>query len=168
MSTPAWQELARDEYNRLWDNFEDRFGFNPGVAPETWPAIREPTPSVTIDLSPIFAADRPRFAAGQQAVNSLTLRALTWTFADTERFVALDWQHPGYLFSAHRHAVSGEPWRITPFPDGDYYIFLTEDFRSGIFGHPWEQTLCIFGELLIAALEPPLSAWLPVKRVSAA
>lgn len=33
-------------------------------------------------------------------------------------------------------------------PDWDYYLHLTEDLRLGTFGHPWEQTLCVFGALL--------------------
>jgi hypothetical protein len=53
---------------------------------------------------------------------------------------------------------------VTPFPNGDYYIFLSEDFRTGTFGHPWEETMCIFGDRLLTALAEPLSVWLPVRR----
>jgi hypothetical protein len=50
------------------------------------------------------------------------------------------------------------------FPDGDYYVFMTEDMTIGTFGHPWRQTLCIFGARLVESLVPKLTAWLPVKR----
>lgn len=43
-------------------------------------------------------------------------------------------------------------WEVPPFPDGDYYIFLSEDFRDGWFGHPWEQTVCIFGQRAVSSL----------------
>lgn len=36
----------------------------------------------------------------------------------------------------------------------------------GTFGHPWEQTLCVFGEPLVSALAPLLTSWLPIKRSS--
>jgi Protein of unknown function (DUF2716) len=51
-----------------------------------------------------------------------------------------------------------------PFPNGDYYIFLTEDLTQGTFGHPWEQTFCVFGRDLVGALGRQLAEWLPVKR----
>ena len=35
------------------------------------------------------------------------------------------------------------------FPDGDYSIFLATDLRLGTFGHPWEETLCVFGQPLL-------------------
>lgn len=34
-------------------------------------------------------------------------------------------------------------------PDGDYHMFFTKDMKQGVLGHPWEQTLCLFGEDLI-------------------
>ncbi|MEU5671031.1 DUF2716 domain-containing protein [Micromonospora sp. NPDC047753] len=39
----------------------------------------------------------------------------------------------------------------------DYYAFLTEDMTEGTFGHPWEQTLCVFGSHLMPKLVPLLS-----------
>jgi hypothetical protein len=90
VATSAWQKLGSGAYERHWASFEDQFGFRPGTSADTWPAIREPTPSVTIDLSPIFVADRAQFASAEHAVNSLTLRALTWAFPATERFVVMD------------------------------------------------------------------------------
>jgi hypothetical protein len=48
--------------------------------------------------------------------------------------------------------LADEPWRVTPLPNGDYYIFLSEVFRTGTFGHPWEETMCIFGDRLLHGL----------------
>ncbi|WP_198347940.1 DUF2716 domain-containing protein [Plantactinospora sp. KBS50] len=40
----------------------------------------------------------------------------------------------------------GRPgWPLSPYPDGDYSIYLAEGFRFGTFGHPWELSLCVFG-----------------------
>lgn len=41
---------------------------------------------------------------------------------------------------------------------------MTDDLTTGTFGHPWEQTLCIFGEPLVTTLAPLLTIWLPIKR----
>lgn len=158
----AWEQIA--DYVRFWTPFDDRFRFRPSMDPATWPAIAEPPGSVTFDLSPIFARDVRGFGADKAALERLVLEALLETFADGTRLVALDWHHLSYWFWPHRQDRLGEPWSIEPFPDGDYHILLTEDLGQGTFGHPWEQTFCVFGTELAPRLVPRLSDWLPVKR----
>jgi hypothetical protein len=158
----AWQQIR--DYERYWSLFDDRFHFRPGMASETWPAIDEPLGSVTLDLSPVFARERPGFAADEAAVNDAVLDALTETLPIDSRLVALDWQHPSYWFWPHRQKALDEPWRVPAFPNGDYFILVTEELNQGTFGHPWEQTLCVFGPDLVRSLVPRLSDWLPVKR----
>lgn len=67
---------------------------------------------------------------------------------------ALDWQHTWYRVAPHQHPDGLPPlaWPVPVFPDGDYHIFLADDFRFGVFGHPWEQTMCAFGDALLEAL----------------
>jgi hypothetical protein len=38
-------------------------------------------------------------------------------------------------------------------PNGDYYIFFEKNLNFGVFGHPWEGTMCIFGKELITNIE---------------
>ncbi|SDZ21211.1 Protein of unknown function [Micromonospora pattaloongensis] len=123
-------------------------------------------PSVTVDLRPIFAArSHLGFAAGANAVNSLTLLSLVRTLEPDTSLVVLDWQHQMYRFWPHRFACLPDPqWQTEVFPTGDYYIFLTEDMSTGTFGHPWEKTLCVFGEPLVSSLVPLLTSWPPTKR----
>lgn len=64
----AWTELTQGEYDAAWAAFEERFGFRAGVSPEAWPAITEPTPSVTFDLGVI--EDGPRRGAAYDAINA--------------------------------------------------------------------------------------------------
>ncbi|WP_433415766.1 DUF2716 domain-containing protein [Microtetraspora malaysiensis] len=164
MTFPAWQEIDLDHYEDFWAPFDARFRFRPNQSRE--PAINEPTPSVTIDLAPIFTSKPAQFAAAHDAVNALGLLAMTRTFAPSQRLLVLDWQHPAWWFWPHRQATDDHPrWPVEIFPDGDYYIFLSEDMTTGTFGHPWERTLCIFGAPLISTLAPLLTAWLPTKRV---
>lgn len=42
-------------------------------------------------------------------------------------------------------------WPTETYPDGDYHIWLAEDLRYGTFGLPWEPSLCVFGNELLAA-----------------
>jgi Protein of unknown function (DUF2716) len=158
----AWEQIPSENYEDFWGPFDARFSFRPSM----WqhPGIEEPAPSITMDLAPIFAGTPAEFAAGENAVNALALVAMTRAFTAAERLVVLDWQHTSWWFRPRLHAITDDQqWPIPVFPNGDYYVFLTEDMSTGTFGHPWEQTFCIWGRLM-PVLAPMLSAWLPVKR----
>lgn len=158
----AWTELTRNEYDDYWAAFNARYGFRAGVSPEAWPAIAEPTPSITFDLSVI--EDGPQRGAAYDAINAEALRAFVWALPD-EELIVLDWQHPAYRFRPANQALTWRPeWQVPVYPDGDYFAFLSKDLSEGTFGHPWERTLCVIGERLGAALGRSLETWLPVKR----
>ncbi len=160
MVDAAWEEILSEDYEDFWGPFGKRFKFRP----REHPGIDEPTTSVTVDLAPIFAGTPAEFAAGESAVNALALTAMTRVFAATDRLVALDWQHTSWWFRPDLHAIADDQqWLIPVFPDGDYHVFLAEDMSTGTFGHPWEQTLCVWGRL-VPVLAPMLTSWLPVKR----
>lgn len=159
----AWTELGERQYDLQWSRFRQKFGFRPGTDPASWPAIAEPEPSVTFDLSII--SDGARRGAAYDAINAEALRAFLWSLAGVPELVALDWQHPGYLFRPAVQALGWQPeWKIPVYPDGDYFAFMTPDFTDGTFGHPWEQTLCVFGARLLDSLGRSLATWLPTKR----
>ncbi|RGA00563.1 DUF2716 domain-containing protein [Microbispora triticiradicis] len=165
VTTPAWQQIEPERYDDFWAPFDARFSFRPGYEQNDQAAIREPIPSVTVDLAPVFAGEPAQFAAAEHAVNALGLLAMTRAFPTAQRLLVLDWQHPSWWFWPHRQALDPEPhWPVEIFPNGDYYVFLSEDMTTGTFGHPWEQTLCIFGDPLVNALAPLLTSWLPTKR----
>lgn len=50
-----------------------------------------------------------------------------------------------------------EAVRAGTYPNGDYYLHLTHDLRLGTFGHPWEQTLTVWGSSLLTAVQAELS-----------
>lgn len=159
----AWCELSRDEYDRVWAAFEERFTFRASTTLEGWPAIREPTPSVTFDLSAV--PDGPRRGAAYDSVNAEALRAFLTALPEVQELVVLDWQHPAYRFRASVQALTWQAeWKVPVYPDGDYFGFFTEDFSEGTFGHPWERTLCVMGEQMLGTLGASLATWLPVKR----
>lgn len=112
--------------------------------------IDEPTPSITYDLT---------YEEGTRAasvwVNRLILAALRRVTAIDDSVVVLNWHHSTYRCRPHRIRDEESPhetWPTEIHPDHDYYIWLAEDFRNGTFGHPWEPSLCVFGEELIAAV----------------
>lgn len=159
----AWVQLPDGGYDDAWATFEARYGFRAGTRPEAWPAIREPRPSLTLDLSSI--ADGPQRGSAYDAINAETLRAFVWTLGDVDELVVLDWQHTTYLFRPAVQAVTWQAeWAVPVYPDGDYYAFMSPDFTEGTFGHPWEQSLCIMGTRLVDTLGRSLGSWLPVLR----
>lgn len=161
MRHAAWQEIAEGTVDP-WAAAEQYLGFRPSTYPERWPAFVEPSPSVTWDLAATFRrptrASDPgltRFlvssSVDEDAVNGLGLAALRDCVPRGDWVFALDWQHTSYRFWPHR-AGPLEDWPITVYPDGDYYLFLAPDFSFGTLGHPWEKTLCVFGQPLIDAV----------------
>jgi uncharacterized protein DUF2716 len=161
----GWTVIESDDQ---WDRFERRFGFQASPWPDGWPAVREPTPSITFDLSPIFDREGPHFASGVHALNAEVLRAFAWQLSDLPSMVVLDWQHATYRLDVATFVVSDWTNRDLPlpFPNGDYYAFLSEDMTEGTFGHPWEKTLLVLGQRMTATLGETLKTWLPVKRIN--
>ena len=74
------------------------------------------------------------------------------------RIIALDWQHFCWWLDVHLPDALEDFGRHSPLlPNGDYSIFLSNELESGIFGHPWERSLCIFGESFLTEVRrrPP-------------
>lgn len=140
MSSP-WVEIDGDDH---WDRFEDRFAFRLERDRGTGAAITEPHPSVTFDLGHLVGS--VRFEATWTAIDALAPHELTGLPHGTE---------PSEF----------PPTNLPPvFPDGDYYIAAADDLRWGTFGHPWERSLCVWGDALVRNLGASLRGILPVLR----
>ncbi len=154
----GWQPV---DYDETWAPVNERLNFWPDFHERTSPAIVLPDDSLVIDLAPVFKDEGPRFAAGEAAVNASALRSFVYLAGDG-LLTALDWQHTPYVYSPAQHAVSGPAfWPVPVFPNGDYYFHVAADFEWGTFGHPWQQSLTIWGSALVASLGSELLAWLP-------
>lgn len=140
----AWKLLPQSEYDSVWDNFEERFDFKPTVNPNQFPSIKEPVGSIT------YRFDYPVEPEIIDDLESKTLSAFLSVVSVSDALYVLDWQHDCYWF---RPYVSFREWAIPVLPNGDYYIFLAKDFSFGIFGHPWEQTFCVWGNKLLAQFQ---------------
>lgn len=157
MSDPVWREV---DYETAWTPFDRRFVFAPDFYERSAPAIRLPEDALVVDLGPIFESDRAGFAEGAATLDDAAFEAFARLAGDAE-MVALDWQHPAYLYSPSAHnRGSGEP-AIPVFPNGDYYAHMPLDLRWGTFGHPWQRTLTIWGDDLVSVLGEELLTWLP-------
>ncbi|MFE0632952.1 DUF2716 domain-containing protein [Streptomyces sp. NPDC058864] len=142
--------LPEAEYRRVWDRFYEEFSFQPSVSSLKWPAIKEPAASVTWSLATL--PDEPEYERLDRLVE-VVQQGLASCIGPQGTLFALDWQHTSYRFTPQEVGGPGQPaWPLSPYPDGDYYIYLSEDFRMGSFGHPWEESLCLFGEVLLDAV----------------
>lgn len=154
-----WIEIEFDdkEYDNVWDRFYRKFNFNPSTYKEDWPSFRIEAPFITYDISHIY--NNPEFEKLHNDLEEKVIMALRACAQPSEYLYALDWQHPCYWFNpwldiserCHKHPSLG--WVIPILPNGDYYIFLQKDFNWGILGHPWEESMCIFGSDLISSIE---------------
>lgn len=161
LSAPV-EELEDLEYDRVWNRFRQRFGFRPGMSSTTWPAINEPPDSVTWSLSALD--DDPGYARLDAMV--AVINAGLWACTPPDgTLLILDWQHTCYRIRPHAiTAAHGPHWPASMMPDGDYSIHLGENFAYGTFGHPWENTICVFGPPLLDRVAARLDEIL-VRRV---
>lgn len=149
----TWHRLEGEVYHQLWDRFDVHFRFCPSTRSEDWPGILEPVPSKTYAIGHIYG--HRKAVELEVELDGKVLAALRRCVPPEGVFYALDWQHPSYIF--HPHAATPTNLLVPVLPNGDYYIFLALDFSFGLFGHPWEQTICVFGNPLLEALtvDPP-------------
>lgn len=157
----AWEELSNIEYDEVWDRFEGAFNFNPRYPPMKVRGISEPIPSKTYDVSFAYEQSPEHFEELQRDLHDQALKAFCRVVEENVFLYSLDWQHDSYRFwpQLFENQANLDQWKIPVFPDGDYFIFLSQDFQNGTFGHPWEQTICVFGEKLLDAFacnEPQL------------
>jgi len=141
LHTTNMRTLGIDEYDEVWANFEKAFSFRPSVR-GPFPAITEPKDSMT------FLLARDYDDALIDELNNVLFQAFIDCGYESKEVCYLDWQHACYAITINKNNGS----RISGFPDGDYAILLSEDMRFGTFGHPWEYSICIFGESFVKAV----------------
>jgi hypothetical protein len=154
----AWEELPPHEYDRAWSLFTATFRFRPSIHRQDWPGIVEPIPSVTYDISDAYDHDDPWLRPVRSTLNLELLEQFRAIVPSGSWLYAMDW-HVGWRFYPHREfdARDVRTWGVSVLPHGDYTVFLTADLRYGLFGHPWEGTICVFGQEFVSRLEatPP-------------
>ena len=148
----GWSLFNNDDM--IWEKFYSQFEFTPSISSEDWPSIIEPNPSKTFDVKKVFSGDESETTQVLVKLAETYQRVFEASLDADESILALDWQHDCYLYNPHSgfNYTRYDDWPIEPYPNGDYYIFLTSDLTNGFFGHPWEKTICVFGEKFLKAL----------------
>ena len=155
-------ELDGVEQREIWGRWYAEFDFRPST--HVFPGIREPAPSATWSLDTL--TDDPGYLKLDRFTATVRRAVVTCTPAG-ESVLVLDWHHTCYRVRPGLLAGDERPgWPLSPYPDGDYYIYLAEDFSCGSFGHPWEHTICLFGAAMLAQADHAVSGVLgrPVRR----
>lgn len=144
-----WQKLTNAEYEKVWNFIYEELNFKPSIS--NFPSFQVPNPFITYDISDFYGE-----SVDLDVFDDLEEKALVAFKEATmvnEYLLALDWQHECYWINPRSEFEKdgfGE-WTIPIFPNGDYYFFIQKDFKWGLLGHPWENSITIFGKELIDA-----------------
>lgn len=142
---PGWEKMRDDESKQIWRRFGRAFSFRASTHKDQWPGIEERAPSLNYQLPPFKEINQQRvWDTFLSHFKALTVRP------GQERMAVLDWQHQCYWLTP----AKADSTAVVPIiPNGDYYIFLGQEFRYGTFGHPWEWSLNVFGAPLLERLK---------------
>jgi hypothetical protein len=66
-----------------------------------------------------------------------------------------DWQHDCYEFNPRLPFEKDEfnQWLIPIYPNGDYYFFVTKDWKNVVFVDGLNPSIYLFGEKIISLFE---------------
>jgi len=144
----VWMPLTQREEDGVWERLFAELHFPMGSR-----AGKEQTPSLTYAIGYVFEEDITVRDALEDDLDQKTLAALRRCISQDQRLYALDWQHQSYWFYPHRFsdASSWAAWKVPVLPDGDFYVFLAEDFSFCLFGDCINFTICVFGQALLDA-----------------
>ena len=157
--------ILNDEQRKaVWDRVDNELQFFPNCADRNSDAL---FPPFVINKNHVIYGIESTNDDKTEGMESLITKAFIKCTEPGERIFALDWQHSAFLYDP-RNAdeqqsvfVSDEKYMgggynaYFPgyYPDGDYYFFISEDFRFGYLTHPWRQEVWVFGDELIEEFE---------------
>lgn len=149
MNIKPWRILEETESLEVWQRFARVFDFKPSMAVSlNNPTFKEPLPSITFDVSDNISDDSEDKNIEEEDFFKIMLEHVTRCTAKDEEVYILDWHHTCYAIDPHHITTQDHPPMMF-YPDGDYIITLSKDFSWGTLGHPWEQSICIFGSKFI-------------------
>jgi len=148
----SWHKLTSEENHRTWDLFYEEFKFRPSIDSKDWPSIETDLPQLKLDIMECY---REGYDQGCFNILEELAKEIFKNITEVnEHMFALDWQHPGYEFDPRKEFPIDpkfKEWPVPVLPNGDYYIFLTQDFQNLWFGHPWEETITLIGKDIVTA-----------------
>jgi hypothetical protein len=148
--------ISEADYKNVWDWLYAQLRFIPSTRSIDWPSIRTDKRYLKFKIDFLWGTGY------SPLIHSNFVQKAIEAFIDItipgEEIYALDWRHECYYYDPRKLSVHGmlddgsSIPKISFIPDGDYYIFVTKDFENIWFGHPWEKTITVLGDKLIAAL----------------
>lgn len=152
----GWSVLPDVQDKTLWTSVCERLSFQTSTNPQERWTIREPTPSATWSVKGVRTlhdTDTQRFAELDRDSKNAFLRLLIDIGASASTIYALDLNHRGFSFDPNVVAQSGhDSWPVTLIPLYNYSTFVDGELAFGLFGHPWEEVVCVFGASLVDRL----------------
>jgi len=146
-----WIPLSDQENKKIWKRIYKEFKFKPSIS--KFPSFKVPSPFITYDISKFFGetVDLDLY----DKIEEKALHAFKDNTLADEYILVRDWQHECYWVNPHLKFSKDEfgEWSVPVIPNGDYSFFIQKDFKWGFLGHPWEQSITIFGEEFITAFD---------------
>ena len=143
--------LDRDEYNRIWTKIDQIYQFKPSVDPNSGEWIRLDQPFKKYRLKCVWDERQ------EEIVRRIMCKVI---HAD---MYALDWHHDCFIFNPFEKITPGLQYRDferdckvyfpSYYPNGDYYFFISMDWKNGMYGHPWKQEIRVVGRKMIQAFD---------------
>ena len=135
--------LDKEKYNKIWNDITEIFKFNPSSTTPFSFNIKY----ICYKLNSIWTDEQ------EKIVNDIFKKI------DNCEIYALDYKHDCFEYNPnenielnyHYHDDNRDCEVYFPsyYPDGDYYFFISKDYKYGLLGHPWRKEIYIFGNNLI-------------------
>lgn len=154
--------MTDDEATKEYREFKSRFRFQ-NAGGTAGPAVKPPFPCIVfktramppsegdqIAVDMIVDWHRKLLDAFRRVLVTKESEVTSSTGGTKQRIVCTDPYHDGYWIDTSR--MNFESWQRVALPDGDYTLFATPDYKNGIFVHPWQPSVCVFGQVMLKEL----------------
>lgn len=135
--------LNKTEYNNIWNKINEEFDFN--RLKRDW--LKLPAENKRYLLNNVWTDEQ------ENLVNSIFKKL------DLTKMYALDWNHDCFIFdpnedipldySYYDKSRDVNVYFPSYYPNGDFYFFVSMDWKLGLFGHPWKNEVYVMGTRLI-------------------
>ncbi|MCM1329778.1 MAG: DUF2716 domain-containing protein [Ruminococcus sp.] len=139
--------LDKEKYDKIWEKIDCEFMFT--GRGDNW--ISLPFETKKYRLNSIFSDEQ------EKIVNSV------FCGVNPKDMYALDWQHDCFIYNPceeippyywfYDEKRDCNVYFPSYYPNGDYYFFVSLDWRLGLYGHPWRKEIIVAGNELIREFE---------------
>ena len=172
-----WEVLSDNEEEYIWKFILENYKFNPkyNSKDKSAPFLILPEPYAVYEMH-LFTSylkdtsiniDEEYYNNFNELITNIFIKCM----GKDEYIFALDWQHTCFKYNPNSSEKMSKVLELDGFniyfpefyPDGDYYIFISNNFSWGYFTHPWTQELWVFGNELINEINNIPQVYLSLK-----